>query len=391
MDKTTTAEQSKRDHNQNDPAGETVRAGDSSSAKTPRPPLPPGDDGGSSPQYSDDEFWSDFPDDPAARAWFESVFWPDVVHCPWCESCHVDALVPDARLPFRCRKCERDFSVISDTLMDGLKVPLLEWAQALFIFTGGPILCSHQELGRRIGWDEKTAREATYRLLQAMDEPIVPLREPAELDAAWLRYPPGHDGEVQVIALVGRRSKRVAGIKRIFSETKAEIEPFVNERLAPGMTLFTDSHLSVRDIRDVDQPKGSSVNHRAGEYTRGPGCINLDEGLWRRMKRLLQVEFDWFSDGHLHPWLAGIQWRENRLSLSHQERMVQLAQDLRSKRPRFTPDPLPEQPRLEPPSPPRCQSCQNSECRAERGETISKERQSRAPRPSEIRSTWNAA
>ena len=399
MNEITTAEQPENDDNQHDPASETVRV---ESAGLARAPLQPDTQSTSrsTRNYSDAEFWSHFPDDAAARTWFTNVFWPeDAVHCPRCESCHVDELENDAPQPYRCRDCEQDFSVTSDTLMDGLTIPLLEWSQALFIFTGGVTLCSRRELSRRIGWDEETAREAVYRLLLAMEEPIIPLREPAELDCADLPYPPDHLGEAKVIALVGRHTRRVAGLKMISGETKKEIESFVHERLAKGMTLFTDTHLSVKNISDVEQPKGSSVKHSAHQYVRGPGSINLDEGLWRRVKRLLQVEFDWFFDRSLSLWLDGIQWRENRRLLSHQERMAELAQGLRSKPPpptqdsfskRLSLDSFSERIELEP-LPHRCQDCRISDCRAEREESVWGKKRARAPRASHIRRTWDAA
>ena len=399
MDETTTPDQLKRIYNQHDLAGETACV-ESARPAVALPKPDPQSVGRSAHRYSDADFWSEFPDDAAARTWFESIFWPDgAVHCPRCESCHVDGLGNDTHQPYRCRECERDFSVTSDTLMDGLNIPLLEWSQALFIFTGSVTLCSRRELSRRIGWDEETAREAVYRLLLAMQEPIIPLREPAELDCADLPYPPDHLGEAKVIALVGRYTRRVAGLKIISSETKKEIESFVHERLAKGMTLFTDSHLSLKDIRDVDQPERSSVNHGAHQYVRGPGCINLDEGLWRRVKRLLQVDFDWFFDRSLSLWLDGIQWRENRRRLSHRERMAELARGLRSqpsppKQDSFSRrlglDAFSERLELEPPPQPRCQDCRNSNCRAEREESVWGKRRTRAARVSHIRRTWDA-
>ena len=271
-------------------------------------------------RYTDDDFWAETPDGESAYHWYADLFWPDGPRCPRCYWCDVDTINDDLFPTYQCNRCEEGFSIVTGTLMEGLDVSPLEWRQAIHIFTGGPTLISPLELVRRIGWDYRTARDVTHRLLQAAAEPIVPLREPTELDWTELDHPhagAGFDKSLLVIAAIGRHTGRVAGLSRLPSQDQVHIHSFVRTYVAEGMMLFVDDHGSNRDIPGVD---AHLLAHSKGQYVKGPACTNLPEGLWRRVKRTLHVDYSWLYDRSLTHCLHGLQWLENyRVIVESQE------------------------------------------------------------------------
>ena len=76
------------------------------------------------------EFLKQFPDDNVAEAWFIRQRWPEGMTCPRCES-HNIAPRPSRRpMPYRCRARRKNFSVKTDSIMQGwtIEVPdVLAW------------------------------------------------------------------------------------------------------------------------------------------------------------------------------------------------------------------------------------------------------------------------
>ena len=318
-------------------------------------------------RYSDDDFWAEAPTEEAAHDEFARIFNPHGTRCPTCCSCDVAPVGNDILRKYLCRQCQQGFSIITRTLMEGLGISLLEWRQAIHMFTGEPTLTTPRELARRIGWDDPTAREAMCRLLQAAAEPVLPLREPSELDWTYLTHPrtadqsrtAGETGTSLVISLVGRDTRRVAGLSIIPTDGKAEIHKFVARHLVEGMMLLTDSHASNAGIPAVIQ---CFVDHGSHQWAKGPACTNLPEGLWKRVKRVLQCDFSWYHDRSLTHWLDGLQWRENHRHLNHPERMIALARGMRWKKLSRITDQFPRQLELGSPNPAQCQDCRNAAC-----------------------------
>ena len=333
-----------------------------------------------SDRYTDEAFWAETPDGESAYNWYADLFWPDGPRCPTCYSCHVETVIDGFPPTYRCHWCEKDFSIFTGTLMEGLDVSPLEWRQAIHIFTGGPTLSSTQELSRRIGWDDRTAREVTYRLLQAAAEPVLPLREPAELDWTELDHPNtgGSSGKSLVIAAVGRDTGVVAGLRLLPTQQQTHIHRFVRTYVAEGMMLCADDHASNRAIPDViPDVKLLLLPHSKGKYVKGPACTNLPEGLWRRTKRVLHVDYSWYHDRSLTHWLDGLKWRENHRFMRHRERMARLAESMRWREPARIRDQFHDRLEMGGHSS-LCPGCNNAQCRAERSTSFGREKPPRA-------------
>ena len=57
------------------------------------------------------EFFQRFPDEEAARLFFEGKRWPDGVECAHCGSQEVSECKDHKPMPYRCKACRKHFSV----------------------------------------------------------------------------------------------------------------------------------------------------------------------------------------------------------------------------------------------------------------------------------------
>ena len=84
-----------------------------------------------------------FPDDEAARGWFETQIWPHGPHCPKCGSVNVQSNIKHKTMTHRCRECysgkDRNsrtmFSLKTGNIMEGSKLGYQTWAIAIYLVT----------------------------------------------------------------------------------------------------------------------------------------------------------------------------------------------------------------------------------------------------------------
>ena len=91
-----------------------------------------------------------------AEAWFVEQRWPNGVACPGCGSLYIQHRVNRKPQPFRCNDCRKDFSVKSDSIMHGSKLPLKTWGLAMYILITGIKGTSSMKLHRDLGVTQKT-------------------------------------------------------------------------------------------------------------------------------------------------------------------------------------------------------------------------------------------
>ena len=72
-----------------------------------------------------------FPNEEAARNWFESIVWTNGVVCPHCGSNRTSRY--QKPMPHRCKTCRKFFSVRTGTIMADSPIPLRKWAIAIYL------------------------------------------------------------------------------------------------------------------------------------------------------------------------------------------------------------------------------------------------------------------
>ena len=88
--------------------------------------------------------------------------WPDGVRCPACEQQNLRWMAKPKR--WKCRECERQFSVKLGTVMEDSPVSLTKWLPALWLISNCKNGVSSWELHRALGVTQKTAWFMLHRL-----------------------------------------------------------------------------------------------------------------------------------------------------------------------------------------------------------------------------------
>lgn len=111
-----------------------------------------------------------FPDEASAECWFANIFWPDGVRCPACGSENVQSRRTRKPQPYRCRKCRKDFSTKTGTLMQGTKLGYRTWTTAIYLLATSLHGVSSMKLHRDLGIRQASAWHLAHRLREAWDE-----------------------------------------------------------------------------------------------------------------------------------------------------------------------------------------------------------------------------
>ena len=118
-----------------------------------------------------------FPDNEAARVWFEKQIWPQGPHCPRCGSFNVQYPTKHRTMTHRCRDCPRrgDFSLKTGTLMEGSKLGYHTWAVAVCLAMTGLKGVTATKLHRDLEITQKSAWHLAHRIRKAIEGSEAPM------------------------------------------------------------------------------------------------------------------------------------------------------------------------------------------------------------------------
>ena len=128
-----------------------------------------------------------FPDEAAARKWFEMILWGRAKNrkCPRCESKNTYEC-SHKKMPYRCRDCGKYFSIKTGTIMQGSHIPLLKWVYAIYLDVTALKGVSSMKLHRDLKLTQKTAWFMQQRIREAFKhEGSNNMFGPAEVDESY--------------------------------------------------------------------------------------------------------------------------------------------------------------------------------------------------------------
>ena len=272
-----------------------------------------------------------FPDEEAARKWFEARIWPDGRHCPRCKSTRT-CEASHAKMPYWCTDCRSYFSVKVGTVMQASKLPLRKWAYAIYLHMTNLKGISSMKLHRDIGIGQDTAWHLLQRIRKAFEENDDNLfGGPVEVDETYVggreankhasRKLHAGRGPVGKTAVVGVKDRATGKIKaEVVEDTTSEtLQNFVLDRATFGATVYTDDHKAYSGLRYIYDLE--TVKHSAAEYVRGQAHTNGIESFWATLKRAHKGVYHKMSVKHLHRYVADFAGRQGIRNLDTLEQM----------------------------------------------------------------------
>ena len=263
-----------------------------------------------------------FPTEEAARAWFESVIWPDGRHCPKCGSLRT-CEASHAKMPYWCTDCRSYFSVKTGTAMQSSKIPMRKWAIAIYLCLTSLKSVSSMKLQRDIGVSQPTAWFMLHRIRKAWgDDDDEPFDGPVEVDETYMGGKRrnmsnakrkelagtgrGAVGKTAVVGIKDRDTNQVRA--EVITETDAEtLQDFVEENTEEDAKVYTDDAKAYKGV----EREHETVRHSVSEYVRGQAHTNGIESFWAMLKRAHDGTFHKISPKHLQRYVSEFAGKHN--------------------------------------------------------------------------------
>ena len=285
-------------------------------------------------------------DEIAAVEFFEEQRWGETGPCcPLCGSVAVYKMTDrktgerNKRFLWRCRDCQKQYTVRINTVYEDSPIPLRCWAYAFWKACSSKKGVSALQIKRETGLTYKSALFMMHRIRHAM-APRVRDEQPKlggddqiiEADITYVggkprnkQHRPGprmfEGKKMPVFSIVERGGK-----KRSFATadvTAKNLERILKEHADFGSHLMTDSGGVFKYRIGKPFARHDMTNHRTGEYAR-PGGIhsNTVESSFSLLKRGVYGTFHNVSRKHLHRYVAEFDFRWNNRGVDDGERTV---------------------------------------------------------------------
>ncbi len=304
------------------------------------------------------------PDEAAAYEYLEELRWNGTPVCPHCgndEKCWflkpsngktraTRTGTPTQRRLWKCGSCRKQFSVLTDTVMHGTKIPVRTWVLVLFEMCASKNGVSAREVERKYDVSPRSAWFMTHRIREAMkDNGLGMFVGTITADETWVGGKPanrhghksGHGGQgktdkTPVLSLVNQRTGEVRS-KVVPDVTGATLRKVIAEQVdMAGSVLHTDSGKQYHQM-GTEFLAHETVNHEAGEYVRGAVTTNHAEGYFSQLKRSLDGTHHHVSVEHLPRYLAEFDFRYSTRDSTDAERVDELLERVAGRRLAYKP------------------------------------------------------
>lgn len=274
-----------------------------------------------------------------AREHIEKLLWPNGAACRHCGSVDVYKMQGKTCRPglYRCRDCEKQFTVTVGTIFEDSHLPLAKWVKAIHLMVSSKKGISALQLQRNLGIGSyKAAWHMAHRIRLAMKcEPASDLlKGRVEVDETYIggkSHQPGRAAPNKkiVVALIERDGRVVTPIvPNVGGKT---LQQAIRDHVDPSAIINTDGFGSYKGL-DFYFRGHETVDHGKGEYARGKTHVNTCESFFALLKRGVHGTFHHISTEHAHRYCDEFAFRWNGRKLTDSERRTQAIQQVEGKR-----------------------------------------------------------
>ncbi len=274
-----------------------------------------------------------FPTEKACRAYHEQRRWKYGVACPHCGSAKIYVLKPSAKgNNYKCadKHCFMRFNVLTGTIFENTKIPMLQWHKAIFLMTSHKKGISSYQLGRDIGISQKSAWFMLHRIRETFkDIDARLLRNTVEVDETFVggklegmhdskkKKFEGKDNKTPVIGMVERGGNiKLQPTNDVRLNT---IKETIGNNVHSDSVIYTDSYNAYHYLKG-DYAAHETVNHGAKEFVRGKVHTNTIEGAFGLFKRCIVGTWHHISPKHMGRYCSEFAFRYNMRKDSQTDR-----------------------------------------------------------------------
>jgi transposase-like protein len=284
-------------------------------------------------------------DETLAVEFFERTRWAEAPACVHCGSVSVYKMTDrktghrNRRFLWRCKDCNKQFTVRVGTILEDSPIPLRHWAYAFWAACAGKKGVSALEIQRQTGLTYKSALFLMHRIRWAMSDEGGPaprlLKGIVEVDETYCggrhRRKQRQFGYVDekkrgrgtdkapVFAMVERNGE--VRTEHVVNITAKNLKAHMEANIDPSAYIMSDEFGSYRT-----GAKGfaghATVMHSVREYARGEVSTNTIEGFFSLLKRKLYGTHHAVSKKHLSRYLDEAAFIYNTRGLDDGDRIA---------------------------------------------------------------------